>query len=225
MTSWSAIREGFDAFSRRLPLLLGVWLVVLTVQQIISLLVPRDLLWVEALLLVLILPPLHAGQYRVALKVVRGERCTFSSFGDGIRRWNAVLPAYLMTGVLTGLGLFALIVPGILVALAFSFTLICLLDEDAQGRRLSALEAMTESLHLTRGYRDIVFGIGLLLALPYVFLSVLVFLDTLNPAVPSWILELLALLSGTLFLGPVQATSLAVVYDHARRQRILRNLS
>lgn len=224
MTSWGALREGLDAFTRRLPLLLGVWLVVLVVQQIIGLLVPDDLLWVEALLLMLILPPLHAGQYRVALKVVRSERCTFSSFLDGIRRWNAVLPAYLLIGVLTGLGLLALIVPGILVALAFSFTLICLLDEDAHGRRFSALEAMRESLHLTHGYRGIVFGIGLLLAVPYILLTLLVVLDALNPAIPSWILELVAVLSGTLFLGPVQATSLAVVYDHARRQRILRNL-
>lgn len=224
MTSWSAIRDGFDSFTQNLPLLLGVWLVVLAVQQIISLLVPRDLLWVEAILLILILPPLHAGQYRVALKAVRSERCTFSTFWEGVRRWSAVLPAYLLIGLLTGLGLFALIVPGILVALAFSFTLICLLDEDAQGRRLSALEAMRESLQLTRGYRLIVLGIGLLLAVPYTLLTALVVLDALNPAVPSWILELVAVLSGTLFLGPVQATSLAVVYDHARRQRILRNL-
>ncbi|HDS28937.1 MAG TPA: hypothetical protein ENN96_00465 [Candidatus Acetothermia bacterium] len=174
MTAWRALREGFDAFARRLPLLLGVWTVVLIVQQTVSLLVPDQWLWLEALLLALLLPPLHAGQYRVALRVVRGERCTFSSFVEGIRRWKDALPAYLLIGVLTALGLFALIVPGILVALAFSFTLLCLLDEEARGRRLSALEAMRESLQLTRGYRGVVFGMGLLLAVPYFLLSLLI---------------------------------------------------
>ena len=63
MTSWTALREGFDAFTRRLPLLLGVVLVLVAVQQIIDLLIPDSLFWIESMVTVIVLSPLYAGQY------------------------------------------------------------------------------------------------------------------------------------------------------------------
>ena len=80
MTSWTALREGFDAFTRRLPLLLGVVLVLLAVQQIIDLLIPDSLVLLEWIVTVIVLSPLYAGQYLIALKVIRKEPVSSRSF-------------------------------------------------------------------------------------------------------------------------------------------------
>ena len=39
------------------------------------------------------------------------------------------------------------------------------------------------------------------------------------PGFPAWAIELLTLLGGTLFIGPVSATSYMVAYDNATRLR------
>jgi uncharacterized membrane protein len=123
--------------------------------------------------------------------------------------------AYVLVTLLTVLGAFALIIPGIIVALAYSFTLIRFLDPKGDGQSVTATEAMKDSARITRGYRGTLFGIGFLLGIPLVILIILQTMSIYNPLFPSWIAEMIAIFSGALFFGPVQATSYMVVYDHA----------
>lgn len=215
MTSWTALREGFDAFTRRLPLLLGVVLVLLAVQQVIDLLIPDSLVWFESIVTVIILSPLYAGQYLIALKVVRREPVVFKELFAGMSQIGTIVGAYVLVTLLTVLGSFALVIPGIIVALMYSFTLIRFLDPKEGARTLRATEALRESARITRGYRGTLFGIGFLLGIPLAILIILQTVSVYNPLFPSWIAEIIALFSGALFFGPVQAASYMVVYDHA----------
>lgn len=215
MTAWTALREGFDAFTRRLPLLLGAYLVLLATQQVIVLLVPDSVRWLEYVISGIVLSPLYAGQYLLALKVVRGEPVVFKELFAGTPQLGPIVGAYLLVTLLTVLGTAALIVPGILVALAYSFVLIRFLDFEEGTRALRPTDAMSESARITRGYRGTLFGIGFLLAIPYMVLVILLWISANNSSIPGWAIEIVAILSGMLFLGPVQATSYMVVYDHA----------
>lgn len=215
MTSWTALREGFDAFTRQLPLLLGVVMMLLAVQQVIDLLIPDSLVWLESIVTMIVLSPLYAGQYLIALKVVRREPVVFKELFSGISQIGPIVGAYSLVTLLTALGFIALVIPGIIVALAYSFTLIRFLDPRSEADVLRATDAMRDSVRITRGYRGTLFGIGFLLAIPLVFVVILQTLSFNNPLLPTWISELVALFSGALFFGPVQATSYMVVYDHA----------
>lgn len=215
MTSWTALREGFDAFTRQLPLLLGVVLVLLAVQQIIDLVIPDSFIWWQSIATLAVLSPLYAGQYLIALKVVRGEPVVFKELFAGMSQLGPIVGAYLLVTFLTLLGAVALVIPGIIVALMYSFTLIRFLDPKEGERSLRATEALGESARITRGYRGTLFGISVLLGIPMAILIILQLISISNPLFPSWILEIVTLFSGALFLGPVQATSYMVVYDHA----------
>ncbi|MCK5248050.1 hypothetical protein KAR02_14195 [Candidatus Bipolaricaulota bacterium] len=215
MTSWTALRDGFDAFTTRLPLLLSAWLVILACQQVIDLLIPDSMLLVESIISMIVLAPLYAGQHLLALKVVRGESVVFKELFAGKPQLGPILGAYLLVNLLIVLGAVVLIIPGIIVALMFSFVLIRFLDPKEGARTVRATEAMRESAQITRGYRGTLFGIGLLLAVPYLVLGVLLWISAYDSSIPTWAIEIFAILSGTLFLGPVQATSYMVVYDYA----------
>jgi uncharacterized membrane protein len=164
---------------------------------------------------VVILSPLYAGQYLIALKVVRREPVVFAELFAGLPQLGSIVGAYILVTLLTVLGMVALVIPGIIVALMYSFTLIRFLDPREGTRSLGSTQALRESARITRGYRGTLFGIGFLLGIPLAILIILQMLALNNPLFPSWVLEIVALFSGALFFGPVQATSYMVVYDHA----------
>ncbi|MBE0636037.1 hypothetical protein IH601_08580 [Candidatus Bipolaricaulota bacterium] len=215
MTSWAALRKGFDAFTERLPLLLGAWLVILGCQQLLDLLIPDTWLFIQLIASMVVLAPLYAGQHLLALKAVRREPVAFRELFAGMHQLGPIIGAYLVVSLLTILGTLALIIPGIIITLMYSFVLIRFLDPKLGDRRARVTDTLSESSHITKGYRGTIFGIGLLLAIPYMVLGILSWISMYHTPIPSWTIEIVAILSGTLFLGPVQATSLMAVYDHA----------
>jgi len=215
VTAWKALRDGFDAFTTRLPLLLGAWLVILVCQQVIDLLIPDSMILLETVILLVVLAPIYAGQHLLALKVVRREPVAFKELFAGMSKLAPLLGAYCLVTLLTILGIAAFIIPGILVALMFSFVLIRFLDPKEGERAVRVTQALSESRRITTGYRGTLFGIGFLLGIPYMILSLVLWMSAYNTGIPAWLVEVIAILSGTLFLGPVQATSFMVVYDHA----------
>jgi len=143
MTSWTALRDGFDAFTTRLPLLLGAWLVILAGQLLVDLLIPDSIKWLETILSMIVLAPLYAGQYLLALKVVRKEPVVFKELFAGTSHLlGPILGTYFLVNLLTILGAVALIIPGILVALMYSFVLIRFLDPKEGTRTVHPGEAM-----------------------------------------------------------------------------------
>lgn len=224
ISAWSCLREGVDVLVRRLPLLLGAWLVVLAVQQAIDLVAPAagPWAWLNLVLSVALLAPLYAGQYLLVLRVVRNEPVAFRDLFRGFSRWGAITVVSILTVLAVAGGFFLLVVPAIILALMFAWAPIVVLDQAAGSgpdRRLGALEAMRRSKELTAGYRGTLFGISLLLSLPLIILIIAVSISAASPGVtiPPWAIELFALLSGTLFLGPLHVASYMVAYDAVTR--------
>ena len=224
VSTWSCLREGIDVLVRRFPLLLGAWLVILAAQQAIDLAFP-DLgpwLWLNLVLYVVLLAPLYAGQYLLAVQVVRGEPAAFRDLFRGFSQWGTIALVYLLTWLAVVAGFFLFVVPGIVWAITFAFAPIVVLDRSTGGGsrpRLGAVEAMRRSKELSAGYRGTLFGISLLLSLPTIVIVVAVGISAAWPEIriPLWSIQLFSLLSGTLFLGPLHATSYMVAYDAITR--------
>ncbi|NVJ85878.1 MAG: hypothetical protein HWE15_06205 [Algoriphagus sp.] len=72
---------------------------------------------------ILISPALMAGFYLVANKISRGETIAFEDFFTGFNFWFPVVVVNLVSGILTGLGILALILPGIYLGVAYAFCL------------------------------------------------------------------------------------------------------
>ena len=167
----------------------------------------------------ILLAPLYAGQFLLALKAVQDEPVSFREFFSGFRQWGTLVGVSVLVSLLVALGFFLLIIPGIVWSLTYAFAPVIVLapqSEEAHNGPVGILDAMRRSRELTKGYRGILFGISLILVLPTIAIAVLMITV---PGFPAWAIELLTLLGGTLFIGPVSATSYMVAYDNATRLR------
>lgn len=112
------------------------------------------------------------------------EKVEFSALWHPRPFWK-YLGASLLASIVIGIGFVLLIVPGIIAMVLFMFTTLVVID-----RELGPIEAMKESMRLTEGNRwallgfilllmliffvgALVFGIGLLVAIPIISLSVM----------------------------------------------------
>lgn len=96
------------------------------------------------------------GIWRAILGVVDGRRPEIGMMFSGFDRFGEAFLATLVGGVLTFLGLLALVVPGVLLSLMWCFALAILAE-----RRVGFWEAFRLSAALTRGYRWKLFLLGL----------------------------------------------------------------
>ena len=150
--------------------------------------------------------------------MVQGDAPPFGTLFRGYRRWATLIGISLLRTLLLSIGTLLLIVPGILWALSFAFASIVVLDQrslDAATPKVGVIDAMEHSKDLASGHRGMLFGISLLLSIPPVIALTLVMLTRYAPGVniPLWVLELVTILGGTLFLGPLHAASYMVAYD------------
>jgi len=208
LRTWSCLRAGVDAFVRRFLLLFGAWLVILALHQLIDLLTPEAWVWVGLLAQIVLLAPLYTGQYLLALKVVREEPASLRDLFRGYCRCGTLVVVSVLVSLLVAVGFFLLIIPGIFWALTFAFAPVVVLNQRSRGDgspRIGAIAALRRSKDLTEGHRDVLFGVSFLLGLPLAALAVLTSVATFTPeiGIPLWAIQLFALLSGTLFLGPV----------------------
>jgi hypothetical protein len=75
------------------------------------------------LVTVLISPPLTGGFFLVANRISRGEGVEFRDYFEGFSYWGILIVTSLVSGILTFFGLLALIIPGIYLAVAFTFAI------------------------------------------------------------------------------------------------------
>jgi len=83
-------------------------------------------IYVQAYMIVfstLLAPPLYAGFYLVANKISRGEEVMYPDFFGGFRFWIPTAVISLLTQVLIAIGLIALIIPGIYLAVGYLFAI------------------------------------------------------------------------------------------------------
>ncbi|WP_422928514.1 YciC family protein [Singulisphaera sp. PoT] len=91
-----------------------------------------------------------------------GHRVTYGeAMGVGLRNWTQLFGTRLLTGLFIILGLIALIVPGIILALRFALIDPIVILEGRSGR-----EAQKRSQNLTTGYKLQIFLGGILSVLP-----------------------------------------------------------
>jgi uncharacterized membrane protein len=107
------------------------------------------------------------GIWRAVLGMIGGRKPDVGMMFQGFDRFGDAFLAQLITGILVGLGLLCLIVPGIILALMWMFTYPVIAETG-----LGFWEAMRESSRLTEGYRWRLF----LLALACFLVAVLGFL-------------------------------------------------
>ena len=83
-------------------------------------------IYVQAYMIVystLLAPPLYAGFYLVANKISRGEEVIYPDCFGGFRFWIPTAVISLLTQVLIAIGLIALIIPGIYLAVGYLFAI------------------------------------------------------------------------------------------------------
>ncbi|MEZ5069948.1 MAG: hypothetical protein R2751_03000 [Bacteroidales bacterium] len=107
---------------------------------------------------VLVAGPIGYGANLVFLKAVRGERVEISDLFIPFRSnyWNAVV-ANLVVGVIVGLGIVMLIVPGIIFACRLAFVPFLVVDKN-----MDAMDALRTSWEMTRGHGWQIFALGFL---------------------------------------------------------------
>jgi len=65
-----------------------------------------------------------AGFYLVGNRLSQGEYVDFQNYFDGFKYWFPVIVINLISGILTVLGIFALILPGIYLGVAYIFSML-----------------------------------------------------------------------------------------------------
>ena len=115
--------------------------------------------------------PIDYGAKWVFLKAVRGERIEVKDIFFPFQRnyWNVVI-ANIVVGIIVGLGIFMLIVPGIIFACRLAFVPYLVVD-----REMDVMDALRVSWDMTRGYGWQIFLMGLL-AIPIVILGLICFI-------------------------------------------------
>ena len=137
------------------------------------------------------------GYMKIVLSYQAGKKLPF---GDLFMQWKyylRILGAQILLGIIIGIGFILLIVPGIYLALRYQFTFLLIIDRD-----LGIGAAMNESSRLTQGIKmsllgfdlaclgvvilgAIVFGVGVFVATPVVWLATVALYRKLSSAQPS----------------------------------------
>jgi len=112
--------------------------------------------------------PIDYGAKWVFLKAVRGERIEVRDIFITFQRnyWNVII-ANVVVGIIIGLGIVMLIVPGIIFACRLAFVPYLVVD-----REMDVMDALRVSWDMTRGYGWQIFLMGLL-AIPVVLLGLI----------------------------------------------------
>lgn len=108
----SYIRRGWEIFQENMGIFIGYTLIVLLISTAAAF-IPFGTLLVSG--------PLTAGFYIVANKISKGEPYEFGTFFKGFDFFVPLLLYTLISGIFIALGLVALIVPGIYLAVAYTF--------------------------------------------------------------------------------------------------------
>ena len=108
----SYIRRGWEIFQDNMGLFIAYTLIMLLIS-VFSAIIPFGSLLVSG--------PLTAGFYIVANKISKGEPYEFGTFFKGFDFFVPLLLWSLIGGIFIALGMVALIVPGIYLAVAYTF--------------------------------------------------------------------------------------------------------
>lgn len=116
----NALKRGWEMYKTNPGLFIAFFLIIIAVSAGATYFL-EDF---ASLVTIFISPALTAGFYLAANRVSREEVLEFSHFFDGFKFWFPVVVVTLVTGILTVLGILALIIPGIYLGVAYSFAML-----------------------------------------------------------------------------------------------------
>lgn len=186
------LRFGWEAFKKRPWFFIGAVLLIVIISGILSGLAPDPVQtpsdFVIALAVVILNVFIEMGLVAFALKAHADiEKVTLKDLWHPQRFWQYAV-VKILTGIIVVIGLILLIVPGIIAALALIFATYLVIDKN-----LGPIEAIKESVRITKGHRWQLF----LLALALIGIN---------------ILGALALMVGLLVTVPVSLLAVAHAY-------------
>jgi hypothetical protein len=151
------------------------------------------------ILLLLLSAFFYGGLIKAYLKATRGETVVLNDLFSGGSLFGYMLLAMIVLGIVIGIGMVLLIIPGLFLALMFSMTLFVVVD-----RRADPFGAMSKSWGMVMANFGPVFVVLLVLAIITVVVGLL-------SAIP--ILGILVQLANFLVVSPFLLCSVATLYD------------
>jgi|GEM_PF-405579 len=180
----AAISGGFDLFKQNMGSFIGFTFVLFLINIILSV-IPL----LGTLASMAINPPLMAGYYLVAKKILNEEETEFSDFFSGFTYFLPLFLASLVTGIFVFVGLLLFILPGIYLSVAYFLT-----PQLVINRKIEFFDAMELSRKLVTKHWFGFFAFSLVIT----FINIIGFL-------------LLGL--GVLFTFPLTMCAVAYIYD------------
>lgn len=135
--------------------------------------------------------PLIGGFYIVAFKMIKNQKVEFADFFKGFSYFLPLLLAGLLTGFFTIVGLVLLVIPGIYLAVSYIFTFLLIVDREIDfwqameiSRKFVAKNWFSTFLFLLILFLiniggALLFGVGLLVTIPFTLCAVAVAYDDL----------------------------------------------
>lgn len=114
------LKRAFEMFLQQPLLSMAYCMFVFSIQLLFTVYL-KEVAFLFALLLA---PPFYTGYYLAANKMSRGEKLDYFDFFKGFNYYWIVFSIWLIGQILTALGIFAFIIPGIYLAVAYSFSVL-----------------------------------------------------------------------------------------------------
>jgi len=216
-----SLREGWRIYRQQPVLLISGWVLAVLAGYAVQFLVPSYDPTLQSLAITAAAAPFYAGLQVVALRLLRQEQADFFDLFTGFLRWGWVVLAALMVTVLVAIAGVLLVVPGLILLIAFLYVPILV----AEGS-LSPTSALGASWRVTFGNKVPLFVLAAVFyAIPIVALvayavSLLSAVGAGGPAeVSQEVLIATYVYSGlqVLFLGPLSSASFMAAYDQLTR--------
>lgn len=104
---------------------------------------------IGAIVVVIISALLYAGYYKYVLNFIRTGKFEFSDILNTIKeRWLHILIATVLTTIIVSLCSLLFVIPGIIMALAYSMVILLVIDTDVTGS-----DALKKSREMMKGYK------------------------------------------------------------------------
>ncbi len=184
----NVLERGFQMFLS-LPLFsMAYTLLIITVQLIFTIYLPNATL----LYAILLAPPLFTGFYFVANKISLKQFVIYPDFFKGFSVIWVVIPIWLIGQLLTALGIFAFVIPGIYLAVAYSFSVLMAVfggfgfwEALEESRKLITVMwwrffLLSLILLLMNAIGILFFGLGLLVTIPVTFYATYILFEDLT---------------------------------------------
>lgn len=181
-------RKSWEMYLKQ-PILSMAFTLLIFSLQIMALVYLDKFVFLYALLLA---PPLYSGFYLVAFKISGGQQVIYPDFFSGFSYYLPTILIWLVGQVLVSLGIFALIIPGIYLAVAYNFAVLMAIFGGfdfwtalEESRKLITVRwwkffVYTLIILLINLGGILTFGLGLLVSVPVTFYSTYILFEQLT---------------------------------------------